>query len=89
MGVSASRPKNGYIYADTNFKGDGKPLGNKSQKETDLKMILFLLMQIKDLRDIQKSNEYRNFYKIARNYQTRSLNIDKTSVFFFGKLKEV
>jgi len=31
--------------------------------------------------------EYRNFYKIARNYQTRSLNIDKTSVFFFGKLK--
>lgn len=35
------------------------------------------------------SDEYRNFYKIARNYQTRSLNIDKTSVFFFGKLKEV
>ena len=34
------------------------------------------------------TNEYRNFYKIARNYQTRSLNIDKTSVFFFGKLKE-
>lgn len=33
------------------------------------------------------TNEYRNFYKIARNYQTRSLNIDKTSVFFFGKLK--
>ena len=35
------------------------------------------------------TNEYRDFYKIARNYQTRSLNIDKTSVFFFGKLKEV
>ncbi|MDD2208514.1 MAG: DNA cytosine methyltransferase [Bacilli bacterium] len=34
------------------------------------------------------SEEYRNFYKIARNYQTRSLNVDKTSVFFFGKLKE-
>ena len=34
------------------------------------------------------SNEYRNFYRIARNFQTRSLNIDKTSVFFFGKLKE-
>ena len=33
------------------------------------------------------TDEYRNFYKIARNYQTRSLNIDKTSVFFFGKLK--
>ena len=35
------------------------------------------------------TDEYRDFYKIARNYQTRSLNIDKTSVFFFGKLKEV
>lgn len=35
------------------------------------------------------SEEYRNFYKIARNYQTRSLNIDKTSVFFFGKEKDL
>lgn len=35
------------------------------------------------------TDEYREFYKIARNYQTRSLNIDKTSVFFFGKLREV
>ena len=34
------------------------------------------------------TDEYRKFYRIARNYQTRSLNIDKTSVFFFGKLKE-
>ncbi|MBP2143888.1 DNA (cytosine-5)-methyltransferase 1 [Methanococcus voltae] len=31
------------------------------------------------------SPEYREFYHIARNYQTRSLNIDKTSVYFFGK----
>ena len=30
------------------------------------------------------SDEYREFYRIARNYQTRSLNIDETSVFFFG-----
>ena len=34
------------------------------------------------------SDEYRNFYKIARNYQTRSLNVDATSVFFYGVLKE-
>lgn len=33
------------------------------------------------------SDEYRHFYKIARNYQTRSLNIDSCSVFFFGKIK--
>ncbi len=34
------------------------------------------------------SEEYRHFYKIARNYQTRSLNVDATSVFFYGVLKE-
>lgn len=34
------------------------------------------------------SDEYRAFYQIARNYQTRSLNVDSTSVFFYGILKE-
>ncbi len=34
------------------------------------------------------SEEYRNFYKIARNYQTRSLNVDASSVYFYGVLKE-
>lgn len=33
------------------------------------------------------SNEYRQFYQIARNYQTRSLNIDNCSVYFYGLLK--
>lgn len=34
------------------------------------------------------SEEYRKFYQIARNYQTRSLNVDATSVFFYGVLRE-
>lgn len=33
------------------------------------------------------SDEYREFYQIARNYQTRSLNIDKTSCYWFGFYK--
>lgn len=33
------------------------------------------------------SDEYRKFYQIARNYQTRSLNVDATSVFFYGVLR--
>ena len=33
------------------------------------------------------SDEYRKFYQIARNFQTRSLNVDATSVFFYGVLK--
>ena len=34
------------------------------------------------------SDEYRKFYQIARNYQTRSLNIDACSVYFFGLLMD-
>lgn len=30
------------------------------------------------------SDEYRQFFQIARNFQTRSLNIDSSSVYFFG-----
>ncbi len=34
------------------------------------------------------TDEFTNFYAIARNMGTRSLNIDNNSIFFFGKLKE-
>ena len=30
------------------------------------------------------SDEFRLFYRIARNYQTRSLNVDKISCYWFG-----
>lgn len=40
-------------------------------------------------RSFFSTDEYRAFYKIARNYQTRSLNVDSNSVFFFGLIKEV
>lgn len=35
------------------------------------------------------SEEFRKFYFLARNFQTRSLNIDSTSVFWFGINKEL
>lgn len=40
-------------------------------------------------KDIEyyNSKEFIKFYMITRNLGTRSLNIDKNSVFFFGKLK--
>ncbi len=38
--------------------------------------------------EFYSTDQYRNFYRIARNYQTRSLNVDNNSVFFFGKMKE-
>ena len=33
------------------------------------------------------TSEYRAFYAIARNLSTQSINVDKTSVFFYGLLK--
>lgn len=54
---------------------------------------ILTLIDRKDITEKQRSyfstDEYRAFYKIARNYQTRSLNVDSNSVFFFGLLKEV
>ncbi|EJB43893.1 cytosine-specific methyltransferase [Helicobacter pylori Hp A-4] len=38
--------------------------------------------------DYISSVEFRDFYKIARNYQTRTLNIDSMSCFWFGVLKD-
>ncbi len=32
------------------------------------------------------TEEYRRFYSIARNLSTQSINVDKSSVFFYGKL---
>ena len=34
------------------------------------------------------SDEYRRFYCIARNLSTQSINVDKTSVYFYGVLKK-
>ncbi|WP_263312708.1 hypothetical protein [Campylobacter sp. LR196d] len=39
-------------------------------------------------QDYIASEEFRTFYKIARNYQTRTLNIDNTSCFWFGVKKD-
>ena len=38
--------------------------------------------------DYYATPEFRRFYAIARNFSTQSINIDKTSVFFFGALKD-
>jgi len=37
--------------------------------------------------DYFSTNEYREFYRIARNFQTRSLNVDSCSVFYYGILR--
>ena len=34
------------------------------------------------------TQEYRSFYQTARNFQTRSLNVDACSVYFYGLLRD-
>lgn len=39
--------------------------------------------------EFYSTKEFENYYRVARNHGTRSLNIDNNSVFFFGLLKEL
>ena len=39
--------------------------------------------------EFYSTEEFETYYRVARNYGTRSLNIDNNSVFFFGLLKEI
>lgn len=41
----------------------------------------------RDQMSYYSTTEYRRFYGVARNLSTQSINVDKTSVFFYGKLK--
>ena len=42
----------------------------------------------KDL-EIFETKEFREYYHIARNYGTRSLNIDSNSVYYFGIRRKI
>lgn len=71
-----------------------KPRSMKLPKNTIVDGSLALLIPkskkkpTKSQLDYYSSDEYRKFYKIARNFGTRSLNIDTASVFFFGLIKD-
>lgn len=39
--------------------------------------------------EFYSTEEFEYYYRVARNYGTRSLNIDNNSVFFFGILKDI
>lgn len=57
--------------------------------------VAVLIPKIEDLEITKKhlqyfsTDEFSQFYRIARNYGTRSLNIDTNSVFFWGILEKV
>ena len=91
MGVSSSKPQNKNIYYDTQFKGDGKSFLNKPNEENDLKIILFLMIQLKELREIKVTNEPINFYIIKetlKKYQ-ENYNIKEISDYMNSFIKNM
>lgn len=67
-------PRACFLPKNTITDGSVAVLTVKDQKLTITK---------KDL-NYYNTSEYSDFYKVARNFGTRSLNIDSNSVFFFG-----
>ena len=72
-----------------------KPRMTKKPKNTLVNGSIAVLIPIDENTVLNKTqisyfstDEYRQFYQIARNYQTRSLNVDSCSVYFYGLLKD-
>ena len=71
-----------------------KPRMMKKPKNTLVNGSLAILVPKKGIVPTEEqmeyfsTTEYRSFYQVARNYQTRSLNVDACSVFFYGLLRK-
>lgn len=80
------------VYLTPNMTYKPRVMKNKKKVLVNGSVAVLIPKEQFELTDRQmeyfSSEEYRQFYQIARNYQTRSLNVDATSVFFYGILKE-
>ena len=74
-----SANKNGLLNVDRNFILD---------TVSELLAVLHSITKLSQISDEDlvffSSEEYRSFMNIARNMQTRTLNVDATSVYFYG-----
>ena len=80
------------VYLTPNMTYKPRIMKNKKKVLVNGSVAVLIPKEQLELTDEQleyfSTEEYRAFYQIARNYQTRSLNVDATSVFFYGILKE-
>ena len=93
VGLSAYRfVGNTEVYLTPNMTYKPRVMRNNGKYVVNGSVAILIPKDEFELSDEQmayfSSKEYRTFYQIARNYQTRSLNVDATSVFFYGVLKE-
>lgn len=80
------------VYLTPNMTYKPRVMRNKGNMVVNGSVAVLIPKEDMELTEKQmeyfSSDEYRHFYQIARNFQTRSLNVDATSVFFYGVLKE-
>ena len=79
------------IYLTPNMTYNPRVIPNLPDTVTDGSVAILIPKKPLNLSQTQLSffstEEYRRFYGIARNLSTQSINVDKTSVFFYGVLK--
>lgn len=79
------------VYITPNMTYKPRVMKKPHGMVTNGSLAVLIPKNIKELTERQRAyfstDEYRKFYQIARNFQTRSLNIDKTSSYWFGALK--
>lgn len=79
------------VYLSPNMTYNPRVIRNNQGLIPDGSVAILIPKEEFELTDEQLSffatPQYREFYAIARNLSTQSINIDKTSVFFFGVMK--
>ncbi|MDD3224503.1 MAG: DNA cytosine methyltransferase [Clostridium sp.] len=91
--VSVSRFMNdNSVYLTPNMTYNPRVIENLSDTIPDGSVAVLIPKQPMRLTADQKAffstDEYRRFYRIARNLSTQSINVDNSSVFFYGVLKD-
>ena len=80
------------VYLTPNMTYNPRVIENIPNTIADGSVAILIPKTLFTLTEKQKSffssEEYRRFYGIARNLSTQSINVDKTSVYFYGVLKE-
>jgi len=83
---------NADVYLTPNMTYNPRVIENLSNTIPDGSVAVLVPKKPLSLTDKQKAyfatEEYRRFYRIARNLSTQSINVDKTSVFFYGVLRD-
>lgn len=91
--LSVSRFINNYtVYLTPNMTYNPRVIENISDTIPDGSVAVLIpktdIKLSRKQRAFFSTEEYRRFYRIARNLSTQSINVDNNSVFFYGVLKD-